>query len=183
MNEQVKDHELMGYVARGDKKAFGVLVQRYYRMLYMVMVRITDNAESAKDITQDLFARLWENRRKISPGTSVRNYLLVSARNAAYNHNRLSRRHDPLDGLPEKAAPASLDVIELETARQLVEAIDRLPPRSAEIIRFTLEGLDQKSIAEQMNISVATVKALKSAGIKKLKERLGPFYTLLGTLL
>lgn len=174
------DKTLYGRVVNNDKEAFGVLVHRYFVMLYLFVVRIVGDSEASKDIVQELFIRLWENRHRTSPGTSVRGYLLVSARNAAYNHNRLHRGHDSLDSHPElNERELSLGVIEDDANRQLLAAIGLLPPRSAEAILLSLEGLRQEAIAERMQITVAGVKALKSTGIKRLKELLKPMLFLL----
>lgn len=56
-------------------------------------------------------------------------------------------------------------VIEEETNRLLLEAIGQLPPRSAEVMRLSLEGIRLEKIAEQMNISINTVKSLKYEAI------------------
>lgn len=65
-------------------------------------------------------------------------------------------------------------VIEEETNRLLLEAIGQLPPRSAEVMRLSLEGIRLEKIAEQMNISINTVKSLKYEAIRKLRNSLGP---------
>jgi RNA polymerase sigma-70 factor (ECF subfamily) len=71
-------------------------------------------------------------------------------------------------------------MIEQETSRLLLEAIDRLPPRAAAVIRLTLEGVRQDEIGERMGITVATVKALKADGMHKLKKMLAGLCVLLG---
>lgn len=67
-----------------------------------------------------------------------------------------------------------LVVVEEEKYRLLSEAINQLPPRTANVIKYSREGMSQEEIAKKMEITVATVKLLKSKGIKKLKEILGP---------
>ena len=56
--------------------------------------------------------------------------------------------------------------VEEEATQLLMQAIAKLPARSAEVIKLSLQGMRQEKIAEQMDITIFTVKALKAA-IKK----------------
>ncbi len=93
------------------------------------------------------------------------------------------RKHRRVDNTLPAALPTDeqtvLFMIEEESRRLLHTAIMELPSRTAQVIRLSLEGLPQGEIAAVMGVSLANVKALKSIGIKKLREILGPMSVLL----
>ncbi len=70
-------------------------------------------------------------------------------------------------------------MIEHEVVRVLHETIESLPPRTAEVMKLTLGGLKQEEIGVEMGISLASVKTLKAAGIRKLGAMLKHLMTVL----
>ena len=61
-------------------------------------------------------------------------------------------------------------LIEEEINQILIHAIDLLPVQSARIMRLILSGYENKEIAKVMGVSVNTIKTLKYAAIRKLRE-------------
>lgn len=167
-----------------DLEAFNDIICRYGESLTAFVFHILKDMDVADDIVQDLFLSLWTKRGKIDFGEPIKNYLYVTARNLAYYHIRSNKRLDK--GVPA-AIPSeeqtSAYIIEEEARRILNDAITRLPDRTGEVIRLTLEGLRQEAIAEQMGISLANVKKLKALGIAKLKEMMGPLFFLIFELM
>ncbi|MDL2320094.1 sigma-70 family RNA polymerase sigma factor [Alistipes sp. OttesenSCG-928-B03] len=176
MITQAENKDLLLRISQSDREAFNILVRKYYESLNAFAFRLLRNRETAKDIVQDVFVNLWITRKNIDHEASMKNYLYVATRNLAFNRLRDEKR---LDERIVRAAHAteeasSLYIIEEETNRILLEKIAQLPSRSAEVIRLSLDGMKQEQIAAQMNITVSTVKALKKAGIKRLKSVLDP---------
>lgn len=167
-------------IRNDDPRAFDALVHRYDVALNAFALHIVGSAEAAEEIVQDVFMNLWLNRKKVDFGAPLRNYLYVSTRNMAYNYLRSANRYDDrIRKFETDASVAYSFMVEEEALRLLDEAIDRLPPRTAEVIRMSLEGMKQEEIAERMNVTLSNVKNLKSIGIRRLKELLGPLFILL----
>ena len=170
-------------ISGGDRSAFDTIVERYVAPLNLFAVRIIGDSEAARDVVQDAFVYVWENRRKLKSADHLRNSLYLVVRN--YSLNWL-KRFSGSDKLTRDVVPAEEDIsaeyVRAETARLLDEAIARLPEATARIIRLSLEGLRQEQIAQRLDISLATVKAQKSKGIIKLREILGPLSILFGFL-
>lgn len=169
-----EDAVLFERLTRGDAQAFTLIMQRYAPALYAFAFRIVGETLAAEDIAQEVFIRLWEKRKKLTPGPSLRNFLYLSVRNSALNYIRTQRMRQAYAESYRSEQTMALWVVEEERYRLLEEAIKRLPPRTAMVIRYSQEGLSQEEIAREMGITVATVKLLKSHGIQKLKEWLGP---------
>lgn len=177
------DKDLMRNIVCDDREAFALLTAKYYSSLCIFAESILGDDQAAKDVVQEAFAYLWEKRRKLDNVLSVRNYLYTSVRNyclISFRAAKIRTRAADRATIPDE--DADFGFIKAETIRLLSEAIDSLPPRSAEVMWLTLEGLRQENIAAQMGISVATVKALKSNGIIKLRKILGDMSFLLSLL-
>jgi RNA polymerase sigma-70 factor (ECF subfamily) len=170
-SEMTNDSQLLQMTIEGDHAAFHTLSERYGQALYVFAVRIMGDGFMAEDIVQDAFEALWNNRTKLYADTSVRNYLYGIVRNRCLAAIRQSKVRELADRSVELDDEDIMSrYIETETTRLLIEAIETLPPRSAEVIRLSCEGMRQEQIAETMGISIATVKALKIRAISKLRK-------------
>ena len=67
-------------------------------------------------------------------------------------------------------------VIEEETIALLHASIERLPPQISKIMKYVLQGRSNVEVAQEMGISVNTVKTLKYNAMKTLKEELKELY-------
>ena len=169
---------LLRDIQKDDRKAFDQLVLLFNESLNAFAFHFLKDKEAAEDIVQDVFVNLWLNRKKISFGESVKSLLYVSTRNMVFNYlrsfKRESERYKQFAQEEQEADSSTLNyMIQEEALRLLNESIDQLPPRMAEVLRLSMEGLKQDEIAEQMEVSVANVKRLKALGIEKLKKSLG----------
>ncbi|MCB6974181.1 MULTISPECIES: RNA polymerase sigma factor [Butyricimonas] len=166
---------LLQEIQKDNRKAFDELVLQYNESLNAFAFNILKDKEAAEDIVQDVFVNLWLNRKKITFGESTKSLLYVSTRNLVYNYIRSAKReNERYKHLTEENESSTLNyIIQEEALRLLNESIEQLPPRMAEVIRLSLEGLKQEEIAEQMEVTVANVKRLKALGIEKLKKSLG----------
>jgi RNA polymerase sigma-70 factor (ECF subfamily) len=167
------DKTLSLNISLGDRDAFRLLMERYYGALWVFAARLLHDDFSAEDVVQDTFVDIWQERKQLPRVISLNSYLYGIVRNKCIAIMRSSRRAENYRNDFQPVEEDMLDkYIETETLRLLSTAIEALPPRSARVIRLSLEGLRQEKIAEQMNITVATVKALKSEGIKKLRKNM-----------
>lgn len=167
-------------ISNDDRGAFNSQVSKYYGALNAFVLHFIRDTKAAEDIVQDVFANLWINRHKVDLGVPLKNYLYVATRNLTYNYIRSHKRgRDKLKNVGFDEQDADLFMIEEEVDRILNEALAQLPPRNAEVIRMSLAGTKQQEIADQLGISLATVKSLKSASIKMLKEIIGPMAVML----
>jgi RNA polymerase sigma-70 factor (ECF subfamily) len=67
-------------------------------------------------------------------------------------------------------------VIEEETYRIIVQAIEKLPPRTAQIMMLALSGKDNKEIATELSISDGTLHTHKKIAYKRLRENLKDYF-------
>ncbi len=136
----------------------------FYRVEYAPMVRLArglvDTSESAEEIAQDAFAKVFERWDRLDvPGGYLRTAVVNGARSEL--RKREVRRRVGL-GHPRPVAPER---------DYLVDALNQLPlkRKTALVLRF-YAGLSEREIAETMGVRPGTVKSLVSRGLAELRE-------------
>jgi RNA polymerase sigma-70 factor, ECF subfamily len=157
------DHDLMAQAARGDERAFRILVARHTRGALSIARRILRNDARAEEIVQDAMLRVWINAPRWRPEAAFRTWLYRVVVNLCLNDKRrpttmpLEQAGDPADPAPD--AGAMLEARQRD--RELAAAIDALPARQRTAIVLTYqEGLANADAAAVLDISVSGLEAL-----------------------
>lgn len=173
---RISDKEIYQLLQKNDTKAMELLFKKYYKPLVLWSDTIIGNVSAAEDLVQDFFVKLWNNKlyRKLEYKT-LSSYLYVSVRNLSYNsikkQNIISSDLDISD-VEEIVEEYSND--EDVIVDKVMTEIDKLPPRSKEIVKCVLvKNMKYKETAEELGVSVATVKTLLVNSLKKLRLSLG----------
>ncbi|HTQ79156.1 MAG TPA: RNA polymerase sigma factor [Thermoanaerobaculia bacterium] len=89
------DRQLVEVIREGDQAAFETLVRRKTSKVYALCYRVIGNSEDAKDISQLVFLKLWENLDKYDPAYSFDTWLYRLVTNVAIDflRNRQSREN------------------------------------------------------------------------------------------
>jgi RNA polymerase sigma-70 factor, ECF subfamily len=165
------DAALARSASRGDKQAFGRLVDLHKRAVYGLCFRLLREAEEARDAAQETFVRAYAALERYDPRQPFVPWILRIARNHCLD---LVRRRVPhvrrveLDADPDGsggldlADPAALaaDVVleHRETAATLAKAVEGLPPNYREVVHlFHVEHLSYKEIAATLDVPIGTV--------------------------
>jgi RNA polymerase sigma-70 factor (ECF subfamily) len=172
--------QLFEQVRKGDHKAFELLFHRYYSGLCHYATKMIRDNESAEEIVQDFFVKLWEKKESIIVDISIRNYLLRSVKNLCLNyikHNKIKADYSK-QILTENKSKTNKEpaFLEIDLAEKIEESINLLPEKRREIFRLSREeGLKYREIAKKLNISVKTVETQMSLAIKSLRDNLSKY--------
>lgn len=158
----------------GMKADFEKLFEEYSDVIFRFCLYKTSDRQTAHDLTQDTFLRLWKAMN--SGGQAIekpKQYLYQIARNLVIDHYKKTKSVS-LDALqeegydPQETGVLSADV--LADISLLKKAIEDLEADYREVIymRF-VEGLGIEEIAENLNISANLVSVRINRGRKKLK--------------
>lgn len=146
--------------------------------------------EAAKDIVQESFVTYWNARESLSDApASISSFLYAVVKNACLNKLRRQRLEqgylNSQEPDPFEEAIALNSMIRSEVLVELNKMITTLPVNCQRIFRMGyLEGLKNPQIAEELGISVNTVKTQKKRGLQLLKVRLNPdFFALISLFL
>lgn len=104
------DNDLVLEVINGRSSSYGVLIERYQKTIFNIMLRLTGDYETARDLTQDVFVKAWEKLGSFNFRNRFFSWIYRMAINEAINYNRKysGKRSDEnvdayMDKVPENA--------------------------------------------------------------------------------
>ena len=176
---------------RSDPAAFEKLVNERSGEIYGLLYRLTENAEEARDLTQETFLRAFQSIGQFRGESDLRTWIYRIAINQARNRWRWWRRRhrdstvsiDAADANGNSALIAQLSsgnsenpehsALAHERERALRRALSSLRRvyREAVVLR-DIEGFAYEEIAVALNISVGTVKSRLARGRQELRRKL-----------
>lgn len=169
-------NELLKQIAAGDQAAFRQVYVYFYKRLYTFALAIVKTRESAEEITEDVFVRIWQKRGTLPAIQNLRVYLYTAIKNSSLNY--LSRKAkesitEPFDHIHVELSESTLTpeqiLITAEIHQKIQKAVEALPPRCKMIFKLVREdGLKYKEIAEILNISINTIDAQMAIAVKRI---------------
>jgi len=162
-----------------NEAAFEALYKLYFVRLFRFCYSFVHQKESAEEIVNDVFLRLWEKRHHRPAIVNPQFYLYVSVKNRSLNHLRdnatvqtveIGERYDEyirFDTNPETI------LLDAEGLQRIQAAINQLPPRCRLIFSLIKEdGLKYKDVSRLLEISVKTVEAQLAIALRKMAATL-----------
>jgi len=163
--EQRDDKQLVDASLRGDSAAFEELVQRKSGKVYGLCYRVIGNAEDAKDISQLVFIKLWENLEKYDPGFTFDTWLYRMVQNVAIDflRSRNSREATVNSSLrlvkTEEDADQGLTLQHKEIEQVFNEISELLSPKQKVVfVMNQMEDMQLAEIAKVLGSSESTVR-------------------------
>ncbi len=163
-------------LAEGDKAALEWIFERLQPGIYRYVWLKTGSIETAEDLVQETFVRVWENRRNLKVTGTFEALVFRIAGNLATDAARKARRHNEASYDETNSADSESAAAQAE-GNQLLEVVNdvlqRLPdaPRTAFMLS-RYEELSHKEVAEVMGISVKTVEKHIGKALKAVREAL-----------
>jgi RNA polymerase sigma-70 factor (family 1) len=172
----IMGNEIAGRIRNGDIGQFESLFRSSYVSLVRYAMTLVRDHDTAEEIVQDLFTRLWQDKEKLKIESSLNAYLFRSVYNKCLHyidHNKVieqhakevSRRHsesheDPFDILHYK-----------EIQDRITHILERLPEKCGKIFYMNrFEGLKYREIASKLSISIKTVEANMGKALKEFRK-------------
>lgn len=165
----LNDENLLRSFQNGNPHAFETLFHRYKDQTYNFAYRMLGNRESAGDITQEVFIKLFNSQRNPVRINNLKNYLFILTRNMCLNRIRDTKKEIDSDSIVEEKSIGS-EITNLQLLK-LKKAFTRLEPDLKEaLILREYQGFSYKEISEILGISISAVKSLLFRARLKLKE-------------
>ena len=165
---------LVSRAQKGDRSAFGELVQRYQAAVVDVVYRMCSDAQLAQDAAQEAFIQAWLHLPSYRPKSPLRNWLYRIAVNTAVDALRrqaklLPQEIEKLDLAALQDNPESL-LVEKERADQVQRAVQTLPDACrAVLVLREYENLSYKDIASTLDIPMGTVMSRLNYARERLR--------------
>lgn len=169
------------HINRGNKSAFKDLFDQYFNALAAFGYKFVPDVSVVEDMVQEVFITCWEKRGDFTHINALKSFLYTSVRNKCLNH----LKHQAVQKKHENSLVYELEsdhyfgnhMIEEEVFNQLHTEIRDLPKSSQEIMMLALNGLKNQEIADELDISLNTVKTQKKIAYSKIKDRMGDRFT------
>ena len=178
MDSAPSDETLMQDVARGQRSAFEQLVLRHQQTVWRTAYRMLGCRQTAEDIAQEAFLRIFQAADRYQPTAAFRTYLYRIVVRLCLDWLRRKRAiaSAELEPLDPSAPDAQQTLLDRERDQAVRAALDRLPAkqRMAIVLRY-YEGLSGRQIADAMNTTIKAVERLLARGRATLEKRLTPY--------
>ena len=164
---------------QGDKNAFSEIFLFYHDDLFRYGIRLTRDPETVNDCIQNLFLRLWKNRRTLKPVLEIRPYLFKSLRNHIIDILELKHQTLPIGHDIEELFVIEFNAedfmissqTEKGTQEKIIKLLNRLTSRQRDAIYLRyFENMRFEMIAEIMNMNVQSVRNLISRGLVVMRN-------------
>lgn len=159
----------------GDKRAFEKFYKTYFRELWRFAIHYVMSKEIARDIVQDSFVMLLENRKSIDPEQSLKGYLYVVVKNRCLNHLRSFKIADTNQCRLIEALIFTSSFSD-EDGQELMDKVNHYREELSEqqriIIDLKIEGKSYVEIANDLGITTSTVNVHIKRAYKFLRDRI-----------
>ena len=170
---------LVQSMAAGDERALHTLYERTHRLVFTLIVRITNNREAAEELTLDVFHDVWRRASTYDvAGGSVVGWIMNQARSRAIDRLRFEGRKKRVnpqadDPLPAAASDPRETFDVKEQGRLLRTALTVLTPEERQTIETAFfSELTYGEVAARLNQPLGTVKTRVRSGLGKLRQAL-----------
>ena len=163
---------------KGEEQGFNYFFGQLYEPLVHFAFTIVNDKSEAEDIVEDSFVKFWQSRKEIEKARAVKSYLYTIVRNAcldAINRKKYARSYAlHIERSPGRFTPdVQQKIIISESMHQVYLALKTLPPKCRQVFRMIyVQGKPVKEIAEELELSICTVKAHKAKALKLLRKQL-----------
>lgn len=175
----ISEKILVDKLKNNEVKAFDALFHKYSDKLYRFSFSLLKNEEDSKEIVQETFCKIWENRCQIDSSKSFKSFLFTISFHLVIDQLRLRLKDNKYRIFLEKyygehpgkqENQIDYDILK----KEIFNAVEELPRKRKEIYRLSREkGLSHKAIAEQLDIKEKTVENQINLALKHIKSHLG----------
>ena len=177
-NSVTEDRRLVEACLRGEEAAWETLIDKYKRLIISVPAKYGFSPEDRADIFQSVCLALFTGLPKLNQIDSLKAWLITVARNKCFQLMKGDRQHVELDALDEGiseslASAPSWILQEVEEEQKVREALQRLTPRCAELLKmlfFDQPPLAYAEIAEKLGLAKGSIGFIRGRCLKRLQK-------------
>jgi RNA polymerase sigma-70 factor, Bacteroides expansion family 1 len=172
---------LLGLIS-GNEKDFRMLVDHWYTRLFNFANGYLNNSENTKEVIQDVFLKLWDNRQKLSADTNLNAYLFTLTRNRCIDlirreklmlqfrtdkqeeYRRLSENFEALSD------PILDNLFAMEIQDEINRTISELPEQCQKVfVMSRVKGMNNREISQTLVLSEKTIESHLTKALKTIR--------------
>ncbi len=175
------DPKILQLAQKGNLWAFEQILLAYEKPLYNYIYRNVGHQQTAEDLTQDTFVKVYKNLKKIKPNDNFKSWLYTIATNTVYDFHR-KKHHvteifiidDPESNFETIAPEQTYTIVEkISAAEDVNKALEALKPEfKTVLLLFYKNDFSYEQIASILNKPINTVKTYLHRAKKALKDEL-----------
>lgn len=168
---------ILDLLKKRDEAGLKSLFNLFYRPLVIYAEQFLSPQVGAEDVVQEVFIRLWERTSASNIDINLRAYLYQSVRNGCINKIKADSKsvlYSRISEIPDLTESQMFDEEEWNSyIEEIYSDIDSLPPRMQKIFKsIVIENKKYKEVANELDISVNTVKTAFSRALSSLRQKL-----------
>lgn len=187
--ESDDDRGVVRQAVKGNREAFDILVEKYYKKIYNLAYRFVGDAEEANDLAQEIFTAAYQNLKKFRGDAKFSTWLFQIATNRGKNRFKYLKRRGYFAGrgqqesdderdssqraIPDYSTNPETLLAGKQIQKIVQDAIDDLDPDHKEIVILRdIEGFSYDEIAQMLNLPEGTTKSRLHRARMVVKEKL-----------
>lgn len=163
----------------GEEPGLKYFFDECYEALCLYALRLCGEDGFPPEIASEAFYQTWRQRHQFHSADSIKAYLYTVVKNGCLKHLQQKNRENSIRyellNQPEKTVHDA--IVFSETMRQLYGCINELPPQCKAVMQYLyVQGRSVAETAQEMQLTISTVKAHKRNGIEMLRRRINPVH-------
>ena len=180
IGSKVITQEIILQLRDGSHSAYEKIFVAYYGKIKYFINGFIKSEETAQELAQDIFLKLWERRESIDPEKSLGYFMYTMARNATFNFLKHKLVHSTYVSRFSAGEHLELSTEEKVYANEIglivAMAVKKMPSQRRKIYELSRhEGLTNDEIATKLGLSKKTVENQLSIALKELKKVISVF--------
>lgn len=161
---------------KGEEKGFTYFFKAFYPSFCQFANQLIKDPAESESLVSEAILTVWKHRHKLNTPTDFKRYCYTTIRHNCFHwleqNNKRSAFQSDLAHLANEFDTHVLDaMIHAELVESLYRSIRDLPPQCAKILsKLYIDGQSVKEIAQELNLSVSTIKTQKKIGLTYLRK-------------
>lgn len=179
MSTSLDEQEQFELFKEGNKDAYAYFFVRHHESIYNYIRNMAADAETAKDLSQDVFKRLWDLRGNTNSAQHLAAYIYVMARHLFLAHLRKLKimsnaaRELAYTASMEETMNSELEIVCHRVLAEMKAAMQRLSAKRKLVLQLLyIKELDINAVAQLLKLSPQTVRNHKAQATAFLREKL-----------
>ncbi|AYQ32502.1 MULTISPECIES: RNA polymerase sigma factor [Runella] len=172
---KLNESELLELLRRQDRKAFNYLYDNYSDALYGVILKVVRTEETAQDLLQEIFVKIWKNIAQYDSSKGrLFTWMLNIARNTSIDYLRVNRLEIQDIDTAVYTVEQGQSIYEEINNNELKEVVSQLKPEQQTLIEMVYwGGYTHEEAAQRLDMPLGTVKTRVRSALRDLRKFFG----------
>lgn len=163
---------------RQSELAFRKLYEKYYRDIYAFGFSLLKSKARAEDLVQEVFLKVWINKKTLDPDLSFRSFIFTITRNLAFNTlsraaNSRNLKEEIFYKSQKNTNTTDHKLRDANYKRLKEKALSELTPRCKQVFQMSrYEGKTYREIGDELGVSENTVRNQMSTALATIRDYL-----------